>query len=314
MEIMIARDFLVDLGLLLAPAKMLSSSIIAAAQQLTESTSIDLLPKIKFQPVSINSISSPLATSYIQQGQGGTPILLIHGFDSSLLEFRRLLPLLSVEREVWAVDLLGFGFTERSPGLNYSPQLIQAHLYQFWQTMIQKPMIIVGASMGGATAIDFTLTHPQAVAELVLIDSAGFTKPPATGKLMFPPIDRLATAFLSNRSVRQRISQAAYYNSKWASPDAQLCAALHLQCENWRNAVINFTKSGGYGYYGDRLTNIQQPSLILWGANDKILGIKDADRFHQNLPDSQLVWIKKCGHVPHLEQPQVTATAILNWV
>ncbi len=293
---------------------MLSSAIIAAAQQLTEPTSIDLFPKIKFQPVSIAGDALPVATSYVQQGQGGTPILLIHGFDSSLLEFRRLLPLLPAEIEVWAVDLLGFGFTERLPGLNYSPQLIQAHLYQFWQTMIQRPMVIVGASMGGATAIDFTLAHPEAVAKLVLIDSAGFTKPPATGKLMFPPIDKLATAFLSNRSVRQKISQAAYYDPAWASPDAQLCAALHLQCENWSNAVIAFTKSGGYGYYGDRLTNISQPSLILWGANDKILGIKDADQFHQNLPGSQLVWIEKCGHVPHLEQPQITATAILNWV
>jgi pimeloyl-ACP methyl ester carboxylesterase len=293
---------------------MLSSAIVAAAQQLTEPTSIDLFPKIQFQLVSIAGTSSTIATSYIQQGQGGTPILLIHGFDSSLLEFRRLFPLLQLEREVWAVDLLGFGFTERLPGLNYSPELIQAHLHHFWQTMIQRPMVIVGASMGGATAIDFALNHPEAVAKLILIDSAGFTKPPATGKLMFPPIDRLATAFLSNPGVRQRISQAAYYDSKWASPDAQLCAALHLQCENWSNAVITFTKSGGYGYYGDRLANIQPPSLILWGANDKILGIKDADRFHQNLPDSQLIWIEKCGHVPHLEQPQITATAILNWV
>jgi pimeloyl-ACP methyl ester carboxylesterase len=293
---------------------MLPDALIAAAQKLTEPTSIDLFTKIQFQPVSIAGNSPAIATSYIQKGQGGTPILLIHGFDSSLLEFRRLLPLLQLEREVWAVDLLGFGFTERLPGLNYSPQLIQAHLYQFWQTMIQRPMVIVGASMGGATAIDFTLAHSEAVAKLILIDSAGFTKPPATGKLMFPPLDRLATAFLSNRGVRQRISQAAYYDSKWASPDAQLCAALHLQCENWSNALITFTKSGGYGYYGDRLANIPQPNLILWGANDKILGIKDADRFHQNLPDNRLVWIEKCGHVPHLEQPQITATTVLNWV
>jgi pimeloyl-ACP methyl ester carboxylesterase len=291
---------------------MLSSAVIAAAQQLTEPTSQGLFSKIQFHPVSIATSPSPVNTSYIRQGSGGTPILLIHGFDSSVLEFRRLLPLF--DREVWAIDLLGFGFTARLPGLNYSPQLIQAHLYQFWQTVVQRPMVVVGASMGGATAIDFALAHPEAVAKLVLIDSAGLAKPPATGKLMFPPFDWLATAFLSNQWVRQRISQAAYYNQQWASPDAQLCAALHLQCEHWRNAVIAFTKSGGYGYYGDRLATIHQPTLILWGANDKILGIKAADRFHQILPDSQLIWIEKCGHVPHLEQPQVTATEILNWV
>ncbi len=292
---------------------MLSAAVIAAAQQLTEQTSQDLFQKIQFQPVSIAADLPPVHTSYIQQGSGGTPpILLIHGFDSSVLEFRRLLPLLT--SEVWAIDLLGFGFTERLPGLNYSPDYIQQHLYQFWQTTIHQPMIIVGASMGGATAIDFALAYPEAVAKLVLIDSAGLAKPTATGKLMFPPLDKLVTAFLSSRIVRQKISQAAYYDLKWASPDAQACAALHLFCENWQSAIISFTKSGGYGYYGDKLATISQPTLILWGAHDRILGTKDADRLHQSLPNSQLIWIEKCGHVPHLEQPQVTATEILNWV
>ncbi len=292
---------------------MIPSAVIAAAQQLTEQTSIDLFQKIQFQPVPITSSALPVPTSYVQQGNGSTPILFIHGFDSSVLEFRRLLPLL-VSVETWAIDLLGFGFTERLPGLDYSPNLIQHHLYQFWQTNIKRPMIIVGASMGGATAIDFALAYPAVVAKLVLIDSAGFTKPPTIGKLMFPPLDRLATAFLGNLNIRQRISQAAYDDPKWASPDAQLCAALHLQCHNWGSALITFTKSGGYGYYGDRLAAISQPTLILWGENDKILGIKDAQQFEKYLPASQLIWIRDCGHVPHLEQPQLTATAILNWV
>jgi pimeloyl-ACP methyl ester carboxylesterase len=173
---------------------------------------------------------------------------------------------------------------------------------------------LVGASMGGATAIDFALAYPEAVAKLVLIDSAGFTKPPATGKFMFPPFDRLATGFLSNPQVRQRISQAAYYDPQWASPDAQLCAALHLHCPYWRNAIIAFTKSGGYGYYGDRLAAIDQPSLVVWGENDKILGIKDAQRFQQHLPNNRLRWIEKCGHVPHLEQPQLVATALITGI
>jgi pimeloyl-ACP methyl ester carboxylesterase len=291
---------------------MLPSAVIAAAQQLMEPTSIDLFQKIQCQPLVMPGSERPVLTSYIQQGSGGIPILLLHGFDSSLLEFRRLLPLLS--QEVWAIDLLGFGFTERLPALDYSPVLIQQHLYHFWQTAIQKPVILVGASMGGATAIDFALAYPEAVAKLVLIDSAGFTKPPATGKFMFPPLDRLATGFLSNPQVRQRISQAAYFDPSWASPDAQRCAALHLHCPLWSEAIITFTKSGGYGYYGDRLAAISQPTLVVWGENDKILGIKDAQRFQQNLPDNRLLWIEKCGHVPHLEQPQLVATALVNGI
>ncbi len=51
-------------------------------------------------------------------------------------------------------------------------------------------------------------------------------------------------------------------------------------------------------------------TMILWGRQDQILGVKDADRFQHLLPQSKLVWIENCGHVPHLEQPQVTADLI----
>ncbi|WP_044258336.1 alpha/beta fold hydrolase, partial [Richelia intracellularis] len=61
------------------------------------------------------------------------------------------------------------------------------------------------------------------------------------------------------------------------------------------------------------LGKIRQPTLILWGDNDKILGIKDAPKLQSALPISQLLWIKNCGHVPHLEQPQITASRILSF-
>jgi pimeloyl-ACP methyl ester carboxylesterase len=284
---------------------MLSAAITTAAQALTENAAISQFDRLQFQPISTQS--QEISTSYVQLGSGGTPILLLHGFDSSVMEWRRLQPLLALESETWAVDLLGFGFTERATNLNFSPASICEHLHNFWQTMIQRPMIIVGASMGGAAAIDFTLKYPQAVEKLVLIDSAGLQQPPKIGKLMFPPLDRLATSFLNNSKIRQGVSKAAYFDAVWASEDARVCAALHLQCVGWRKALIVFTKSGGYGNFGDLLSELLQPVLILWGRQDQILGVKDADRFKQLLPHSKLVWVENCGHVPHLEQPQVTA-------
>ncbi|MFO7145275.1 2-hydroxy-6-oxohepta-2,4-dienoate hydrolase, partial [Arthrospira sp. PCC 8006] len=228
--------------------------------------------------------------------------------------FRRLLPLLANSTETWAVDLFGFGFTQRSPYLTVNPTHILAHLYAFWQSTINQPVILVGASMGGATAIDFTLNHPQAVQSLVLIDSAGINKGPIAGKFLFPPFDYLATEFLRQPKVRQSISENAYFDKSLASRDAQLCAAWHLQSPLWNRGLIEFTKSGGYGAFGDRLNTIQQPTLILWGKNDKILGTKDAHKFRTAIPNSQLIWIDKCGHVPHLEQPQITANQILEFV
>jgi pimeloyl-ACP methyl ester carboxylesterase len=284
------------------------------AQKLTEATSIALLKQIESQSILTPLSDRPISTTYVSQGQGKTPILLLHGFDSSVLEFRRLLPRLAQVTQVWAVDLLGFGFTQRLAGLSFSPAQIKTHLYTFWQTQIQKPVILVGASMGGATALDFTLTYPEAVEKLVLLDSAGLVNPPIVGKFMFPPLDILSTAFLRNPRVRHNISRAAYYDKRLANQDALLCTALHLQCPGWSQALIAFTKSGGYGSLAQQLSSIEQPTLILWGDNDKILGTKDALRFEQLLPSSQLIWIEQCGHVPHLEKPDLTAERISNCI
>lgn len=281
--------------------------------QLTETTSINFAQNIKQIPITTPLSNQPITTTYVRQGNGGMPIVLLHGFDSSVFEFRRLLPILAAENETWTVDLLGFGFTERLAGITFSPAAIKTHLYYFWKTLIEQPMILVGASMGGAAAIDFTLSYPQAVKKLVLLDSAGYKAPPNIGKFMFPPIGYLATSFLSNPKIRQKISVNAYHDKNFASLDAQLCAALHLKSQNWQQALIAFTKSGGYSSFGEKLSEIQQPTLILWGESDRILGTADAYKFKEAIADSQLIWIENCGHVPHLEQPQVTAKHILEF-
>lgn len=283
------------------------------ATNLTESTSIALAQQIQSQPISTTLTPQPILTTYVKQGRGETPILLLHGFDSSVFEFRRLLPLLAKERETWVIDLLGFGFTERKLSLSFNTENIKTHLYCCWQTLIAKPVILVGASMGGAVAIDFTITYPQVVKKLVLLDSAGLGKQPVTSKLMFPPLDYLATEFLRNPRVRGSISTASYYDKSFNTPDARLCASLHLDSSGWSQALISFTKSGGYHSFFDKLSAIKPPTLILWGKNDQILGTKDANQFQQSIDNSKLVWIENCGHVPHLEKSQTTAQKILDF-
>ncbi|MFH7241382.1 MAG: alpha/beta hydrolase [Spirulina sp.] len=282
----------------------------AAAASLTESTSIAMATAIQSVEIQTSLAAAPIPTAYAMAGGGDEPILLIHGFDSSQLEFRRLWPLLAQHRQTWAIDLLGFGFSDRAQCPQLSPAAIKQHLHAFWQQQIQRPMVLVGASMGGAAAIDFALTYPEAVASLVLIDSAGFAAGPAMGNLMVPPLDSLATGFLRSAWVRRSISKSAYFDKSFVTPDAELCAALHLDCPRWKEALIAFTKSGGYNFLDDKIANITQPTLVIWGKQDRILGTRDAERFQQTISQSHLMWIDDCGHVPHLEKPQDTATAI----
>jgi pimeloyl-ACP methyl ester carboxylesterase len=290
---------------------MFASFLPPDVTQLTESTSIALAQAITAQAIATSLLPEPIGTAYVQRGTGGTPIVLLPGFDSSVLEFRRLLPQLSRQQATWAVDLLGFGFTDRPIQAPYTPAAIKTHLYYTWKTLIGQPMILVGASMGGAAAIDFALTYPEAVAKLVLLDSAGFAAAPAIGPFLVPPLGYLATEFLRQPRVRRQVSLNAYADSRFVTPDAELCGALHLQQPGWRPALIAFTKSGGYNFLADRIPKIAIPTLILWGDQDKILGTQDADRFKAAIASSQLTWIANSGHVPHLEQPQITAEHIL---
>ena len=131
---------------------------------------------------------------------------------------------------------------------------------------------------------------------------------------MFPPFDYLATEFLSNLKVRGSVSRIGYKNQSLASVDALCCSALHLQMPSWHQALIAFTKSGGYSAFRfKKISQIVQQTLILWGDSDKILGTGDAMRFKRAIPHSTLVWIQDCGHIPHLEQPQITAQHILGF-
>jgi pimeloyl-ACP methyl ester carboxylesterase len=289
---------------------MFPSFLPSSVKLLKEPASIALAKSIERQPIATPLSQQAIATSYVCQGKG-EPILLLHGFDSSVLEFRTLLPLLAARNQTWAVDLLGFGFTERLPGISYNPEAIKTHLYYFWKTLIKQPVMLVGASMGGATAIDFTLTYPEAVKQLVLINSVGFSGDFPLGKFLFPPLDYLAVEYWRQRKLQALYLGETFGNLKSGDIEAVRCAVLHLEMPNWDEAIMSFTKSGGYSDLANKIHQIDKPTLILWGETDNTFDRGDAVKFNKAIARSQLIWLKNCGHVPQLEQPQTTASHIL---
>ena len=279
--------------------------------KLTEPAAVNFAQSLQQEAIATPLRPEPILTSFTTQGEGETPILLVHGFDSSVLEYRYLMPKLAEHNEVWAVDLLGFGFTERPENLAFDPDNIKAHLYRFWQEKINRPVIIIGASMGGAVSLDFALSYPEAVSQIVLLDSAGLAKKPLSRFFMVPPLDGWATGFLGSMNVRRKICQSAYYNKSRVNEDAVICGALHLGCDRWQETLIAFTKGGGYGSFYPKLKGITQPTLILWGQQDQILGTKDPLKFKKGLQNSTLEWIPDCGHLPHVEQTELVTEKIL---
>lgn len=272
-----------------------------------------LLPdrSVEIATAYVHSVPDRVTSDQLKSSFSNPPILLLHGFDSSLLEFRRLIPLLANRHKIWAIDLFGAGFTAYIPTLAVTPQTIRQHLLSVITTWIDQPVILVGASLGGAVAIDFALHYPNWVRSLVLIDSVGFSGSFPVGQFLPQPLIELGADWLY---FRKQVALAAASVLPAMNPaliDALRCALLHQQMPGWKAAITSFTQSGGYANLSDRIAAIQHPTLILWGTDDDVLGTTDATRFKQAIPGSQLVWIQQAGHVPHFDQPQSVADLLL---
>ena len=106
----------------------------------------------------------------------------------------------------------------------------------------------------------------------------------------------------------------SYKDKNFANWEAMKAGRLHCFTENWENASILFLKSGGF-IISNKISLINQQTLILWGKNDQILSVNNALKFQKILNKKcELKLINNCGHVPHLEKPQETADFILSFI
>uniref|UniRef100_A0A7C9DGK3 AB hydrolase-1 domain-containing protein n=1 Tax=Opuntia streptacantha TaxID=393608 RepID=A0A7C9DGK3_OPUST len=156
----------------------------ADVENIKDTFARDLAQRIERLPVQVPSLKTSIMSSCVRPVmQGRTdPVVLLHGFDSSVLEWRYMYPLLEEAGvDAWAIDILGWGFSglESRPSCDVASK--RNHLYQVWKSYIKKPMILVGPSLGAAVAIDFAIYHPEAVSKLVLIDASVYAE--GTGEM-----------------------------------------------------------------------------------------------------------------------------------
>lgn len=235
------------------------------------------------------------------------PVILIHGFDSSNLEFRRLGSRLADRGlDTYAVDLLGWGYTQLEGTKDFSARAKVEALWSFLSTVIgpNQPFCIAGASLGGAAAIETAVLNPQC-AGLILVDAQGFVDGIGPMSAMPTPLAKLGVGVLKSIPLRSSANQMSYYDKEtFATDEAVTVGRLHCLQEGWSDALVNFMQSGGFSP-SQLVPQVAVPSLILWGRQDGILdGMEFAPKFVETLQNAELRWIEESGHVPHLEQPE----------
>lgn len=236
----------------------------------------------------------------------GSPLLLLHGFDSSFLEFRRLAPLLSSQHQLFIPDLFGFGFSPRQRNAAYGPAAVLDHLEVLVDAIQQRcgstPVQLIGASMGGSVALELARRLPERIGALLLLAPAGLTGSP----MPLPPVlDALGVRFLALPSVRRGLCRSAFADPDRDVGDPELeIASLHLRSPGWARALAAFARSGGFAGCGEPLPG--QPLAVLWGANDRILRAPQK-RAALALLGERVRELDACGHLPHIDQPQAVA-------
>jgi pimeloyl-ACP methyl ester carboxylesterase len=236
----------------------------------------------------------------------GPPLLLLHGFDSSHLEYRRLAPLLAERHQLFIPDLHGFGFCPRPVGGRYTPEAVLVPLERVLEAVLERsgaPRLgLIGASMGGAAAMELARRRPQQVERLLLLAPAGLSGQPMP---VPPPLNQLGARFLGLPVIRRGLCRTAFAQPDRDVGPAELeIASLHLACPNWAGALASFARSGGFGGSGSPLP--PQPVDVIWGHDDRILS-RPQKQAVESLLGGHITELEGCGHLPHIDQPTTVA-------
>lgn len=252
----------------------------------------------------------------------GAPILLLHGFASSSLEFFRLVPVLAPRRSVIAIDLVGFGFSERvpEPGPYFSHQGEAAIVSAVLDDLGVRRVDIVGASYGGAIAGQIALDDPSLVRRLVFMDAQIYMEGGGGGQLVarlpFGINRALTWLTLGGGPLTSRLFELACYDAAVCLGDGDLIETLRppTQIRGNVESLIAFSRSPQLQRLPADVGSITQPALVIWGEHDAIIPPADGERLARDLPNARLEWIGDAGHVPHIERPDVVGAAILGFL
>lgn len=257
-----------------------------------------------------------------------TPMLLVHGFGASLEQWRSNLRTWGQRRPVYAVDLLGFGHSQKAAVL-LGADVWQMQVYEFWRLVIGQPVILLGHSLGALVALTAAAHHADMVQRLILL-----TLPLAREELVAGWVDRLsrrveglfATPLLLRplfALVRRPSFIRGALTKIYQDPDRvnQELVELFTRPTLERGAartlcylVKSRTRSDFSEVTADLIGQVSVPVLLLWGSQDRILPLAWARQILAMNPKIDYREIDGAGHCLYDEVPTVLDNILQAWL
>ncbi len=237
---------------------------------------------------------------YYDVGSGNTTVVLLHGMFGSASNWLPIMERLEYRYRFISlqlpIDVDGMADRPRFRSLD---QLTEHVRYLFDELQLESA-VLGGNSLGGQVALDFCLQHPSRVEGLMLAGSAGlFERHLAGGQR-----PKLCRDF-----IREQASQI-FYNTEVVSDDLVNDIYAMLSNRNYRKLMLRIAKCTRDRYMLGDLHRIDVPTLVVWGKNDEITPPFVADQFKEHIRNSKRVLIDDCGHAPQLEQPEIFASVM----
>ena len=246
--------------------------------------------------------------NYVEMGEG-PPIVFVHGLSGAWQNWLEQIPHFGRSHRVIAVDLPGFGASPMPPW-EISVPAYCTFLRDFCEPLGVERCAIVGNSMGGFIATEVAIAEPERVSHLVLVSAAGITwararREPAAmigrvGRAAAPLALRFQMSGIRRPGIRRRAFGGVFHD-----PEGLRRELL------WENVVPALQSPGYYdamttlvGYdIRDRLEEIDDPTLIVWGRNDRVVPVPAALAYRRRIDHAELHIFDNTGHVPMMERP-----------
>ena len=245
----------------------------------------------------------------------GEPLVLVHGSTASLHTWEPWVAILGDEFRLVSFDLPGHGLTGRTVGDDYSIDAMVAFVDQVTRSLGVDRFHLAGSSMGGRAAWHFALDHPERVRRLILISASGYPEPddedPPLGFLLarLPLVNRLML-YVTPRAVVAETLRAAFAEPSLATEEMATRYHELLLREGSREAMRARLTLPVYSERIREIGRIRQPTLVIWGREDALVPVADAERFARDLPDVRVRIYDGVGHLPMEEAPEPTAAAV----